>query len=182
MTTILVGDPAKPTLVLVHGFGGSGSLYYKVMAGLAQNFYLVIIDLVGMGSSSRPEWTCQNGEEADAFFMSHIEKWRINMGNLTNFFIAAHSYGGYLFGTYAAKYPQHVRKLLLLSPLGTKQRPENWDLSRTRFMRGMGPPAWAVSIAKSLWGKFSPISLLKLRSEAKVREGLNSYIDRHQPV
>jgi len=35
MTTILVGDQTKPTLVLVHGFGGSGSLYYKVMAGLA---------------------------------------------------------------------------------------------------------------------------------------------------
>ena len=35
MTTILVGDPRNPPLVLCHGFGGSGSLYYKVMRGLA---------------------------------------------------------------------------------------------------------------------------------------------------
>lgn len=105
MTTIIAGDPSKPTLLLVHGFAGSGSLYYKVMAGLAENFHLIVIDLVGMGSSSRPVWTCRTGEEADAYFMEAIEKWRINMGNLTNFFIAAHSYGGYLFGTYASRYP-----------------------------------------------------------------------------
>ena len=105
MTTIVAGNPENPSLVLVHGFGGSGSLYYKVMKGLAQNFYLIIIDLVGMGSSTRPTWECTNGAEADAYFMSAIEKWRINMGNLTNFFIAAHSYGGYIFGSYAAMYP-----------------------------------------------------------------------------
>lgn len=56
MTTIIAGDPSNPKLILVHGFGGSGSLYYKVMKGLSQNFYLIIIDLIGMGSSSRPVW------------------------------------------------------------------------------------------------------------------------------
>ena len=56
MTTILAGDISKPTLVLVHGFGGSGSLFYKVMKGLTEHFYLIIIDLVGMGSSARPDW------------------------------------------------------------------------------------------------------------------------------
>lgn len=101
------------------------------------------------------------------------------MGNLTNFNIAAHSYGGYLFGTYASRYPQHVRKLVLLSPLGTKTRPENWTLAKTRFSRNNGPPGWAVSIAATLWGTISPFSILKLRSEAKVREMLTGYINRH---
>lgn len=105
MTTIVAGDPSKPKLLLVHGFGGSGSLYYKVMKGLAENFHLIVIDLIGMGSSSRPVWQCRNGAEADAYFMAAIERWRINMGDLTDFMIAAHSYGGYIFGTYAAMYP-----------------------------------------------------------------------------
>lgn len=105
MTTILVGDTSKPTLLLVHGFGGSGSLFYKVMKGLSEHFYLIIIDLVGMGSSARPNWTCRNGVEADNYLMSAIETWRQNMDGLTNFFIAAHSYGGYIFGTYASLYP-----------------------------------------------------------------------------
>ena len=62
MTTIVVGDIANPPLVLVHGFGGSGSLFYKVMKGLSENFYVIIIDLIGMGSSSRPEWTLRSAE------------------------------------------------------------------------------------------------------------------------
>ena len=183
MTTILVGNPESPPLVLVHGFGGSGALYYKVMKGLAENFYVIVIDLVGMGSSSRPAWQMiQNGEEADEYFMNAIEQWRINMGDLTNFFIAAHSYGGYLFGTYAALYPQHVRKLLLLSPLGVKMAPPNYKIHQMRFRRGRKPPRWAVAFAKTLWGKVSPLSLFQLRTENKVRQNLNRYIRRAQPV
>lgn len=182
MTTILVGDQSKPKLVLVHGFGGSGALYYKVLKGLAENFYLIVIDLPGMGSSSRPTWRCSDGSEADAFFMDAIERWRINMGNLTDFMVAAHSYGGYIFGTYASLYPQHIRKLLLLSPLGVKQRPENFSLDRMRFMRGNGPPRWAVAIAKSLWGKVSPFSVLRFRSARKCHEILDNYTQRMQRI
>ena len=53
MTTILVGDLEKPPLVLVHGFAGSGTLFYKVMKGLARNFYVIAIDIIGMGASTR---------------------------------------------------------------------------------------------------------------------------------
>ena len=119
MTTILVGDSRKPKLVLIHGFAGSGALFYKVMKGLAENFFLVIVDLIGMGSSSRPEWNCRTPEEADDYFVRVIETWRQNL-NITDFNVGAHSYGGYIFGTYAAAYPQHIRKLVLLSPLGVK--------------------------------------------------------------
>ena len=128
MSTILVGNPHNPPLVLVHGFGGSGVLYYKVMKDLAKNFYVIAIDLLGMGTSSRVKYTCKNGDEADEFFMEVIEKWRVNMGNLTNFFIGAHSYGAYLFGTYASLFPQHIRKLVLLSPLGVRDAPEDFSL------------------------------------------------------
>ena len=56
MTTIVVGDNTKPTMVLVHGYGGSGTLYYKVLKGLAENFHVIVFDIIGMGSSSRPKW------------------------------------------------------------------------------------------------------------------------------
>ena len=55
------------------------------------------------------------------------------MGNLTDFVLCAHSYGGYLGGTYASKYPQHIKKLVLLSPLGLKVKPDNFDLKDIRF-------------------------------------------------
>ena len=136
-----------------------------------------MIDLVGFGSSSRPTFSIKDPQEADDYFVNALETWRQKMDTLTNFYVAAHSYGGYLWGTYAAKYPQHIRKLILLSPLGLKVAPENWDLKRMRFMRGRGPPKWAVAIARNLWGVVSPFSLLRLRSEKKIREFLNRYID-----
>ena len=39
---------------------------------------------------------------------------------LTDFYLVGHSFGGYSVGHYAVKYPQHVKKLLLLSPIGIK--------------------------------------------------------------
>ena len=92
-------------MVLVHGYGGSGTLFYKVIRGLTENFHVIVIDLIGMGSSSRPTWTIKSGDDADAYFMTIMENWRIEMGNLTDFVLAAHSYGGYLSGTYASLYP-----------------------------------------------------------------------------
>lgn len=93
-------DPALPKLVMVHGYGASGALLYKVWKHLQPHFNLYVIDLIGMGSSSRPEFTCTTGDEVDEFMISHIEKWREAMG-LTDFVLSGNSYGGYLSGHYA---------------------------------------------------------------------------------
>ena len=50
--TLVMGDPAKQKLVLVHGYGGSGVLLYRVFKELSEHFNLIAIDLIGMGSSS----------------------------------------------------------------------------------------------------------------------------------
>ena len=39
---------------------------------------------------------------------------------LTNFYLAGHSFGAYMIGQYAYRYPQHVKKFVMLSPLGVK--------------------------------------------------------------
>ena len=49
------------------------------------------------------------------------------MGNLTNFYLVGHSFGGYLSGLYASMYHQHIRKLLCISPIGFDIEPENAD-------------------------------------------------------
>ena len=105
ISTIIAGDPNKPSMVLVHGFGGSGTLFYKQLKGLAENFHVIVIDIIGMGSSSRPDWTIETGDDADEYFLMILERWRIEMGELTNFYLCAHSYGAYLMGTYASRHP-----------------------------------------------------------------------------
>lgn len=84
-----------------------------------------------MGGSSRP-----NDYDPDSFtaqqsidyFVDYLEKWRVNM-KITGFNLLGHSFGGYIAGNYSVKYPQHVRKLILMSPIGIRQQPEdeNWE-------------------------------------------------------
>ena len=75
-----------------------------------------------------------------------------------------------------------MRKLLLLSPLGVKQGPKNFQMKRMRYKSGVGPPRWARAFASLLWGKVSPFAVLQLRSENKVRATLQRYISFAQPT
>ncbi len=40
------------------------------------------------------------------------------MNNLQDFYLAGHSFGAYLIGNYAIQYSQHIRKIILISPIG----------------------------------------------------------------
>ena len=73
-----------------------------------------------MGSSSRPKDYDKKGfnpEQSINYFVEYIEKWRQAM-DITDFYLAGHSWGGNMVGNYACKYHSHIKKLLLLSPVG----------------------------------------------------------------
>jgi pimeloyl-ACP methyl ester carboxylesterase len=89
----------------VHGYGGSGVIFYKIIRALAEKFHLILIDIIGMGSSSRPKFQATSADEADEFFVDSLEKWRQAMGDLKGFILAGHSFGGYICGHYAYRYP-----------------------------------------------------------------------------
>ena len=65
---------------------------------------------------------------------------------------------------------------MLLSPLGCKGAPENFQWKNIRYRTGGGPPTWLRALANALWGRVSPLTLLQFRSEAKVRQMLTRYI------
>ena len=44
----------------------------------------------------------------------------MNGVELKDFILIGHSFGGYVCGNYALKYPDKIKKLILLSPLGLK--------------------------------------------------------------
>ena len=46
----------KETLILVHGFGGSGVIFWKILKPLSEKFNIYLIDMLGMGGSSRPDF------------------------------------------------------------------------------------------------------------------------------
>ena len=39
----------------MHGYAGSGTLFYKVMKKLSEKFVLILIDILGKGGSARPD-------------------------------------------------------------------------------------------------------------------------------
>ena len=43
----------KPTLVLIHGFAGSGVTMYPIFRALMEHYRLILIDQVGFGGSTR---------------------------------------------------------------------------------------------------------------------------------
>lgn len=76
-----------------------------------------------MGSSSRPGNydPLFTPEQSIDYFVEYLESWRINMGNIKDFYLVGHDFGGFIVGNYAAKYPKNIRKLLLLSPIGVSE-------------------------------------------------------------
>ena len=90
---------------MIHGYGASGIIFYKIIKDLAEHFHLILVDIIGMGASSRPKFKAEDPDESDRYFVDFIEKWRVAMGDLKDFVLAGHSFGGFICGHYAAKYP-----------------------------------------------------------------------------
>ena len=83
-TVIVKNNPRKPKLVMMHGYGTASALFYQCTKSLVKYFQVIYIDIVGMGSSSRP--TNYNDkftpERTIDYFNVYMEKWRIAMGDL----------------------------------------------------------------------------------------------------
>ena len=45
-------DEESPTVVFVHGYGGAGLVFVKLMEHLPENYHMYSVDLLGMGRSA----------------------------------------------------------------------------------------------------------------------------------
>ena len=48
--------------------------------------------------------------------------------DISEFYLVGHLLGGYLSSFYANKYPKHVKKQVILSPVGFSEKPNNFNL------------------------------------------------------
>ena len=113
----------------------------------------MFVDMIGMGTSSRVPYESESCFSAAEFFLDFIEQWRQAM-DVTDFYLLAHSLGGYLASLYYNEFPQHVRKLFLISPIGFMQKPDDFDIKRMEVVplydkegaavSNKGPSTWHI--------------------------------------
>ncbi|MFF5126727.1 alpha/beta fold hydrolase [Streptomyces syringium] len=101
------GDP----VVCLPG-GPSDSLYLGDLGGLSAHRRLIFLDLRGTGRSAIPEDTASYRCDR---LVEDVEALREHLG-LAPMDLLAHSGGANLAAQYAARYPQHVGKLALITP------------------------------------------------------------------
>ena len=159
------------------------------MLGLSESHFggkVFALDLLGWGLSSRPEFKIQKGDgdeinAAEGFFVESLEAWR-KAHQLEKMTLGGHSMGGYLSVAYCEKYPQHVERLILLSPAGVPEGPNETELDdkrkdlplRFRFMIGLATRLWN--------GGHTPSSFVRSMPEKTGRKMVGGYIENRLPA
>lgn len=112
------------------GYGAGLGFFYKNFEGISRvkGWKVYALDLLGMGRSSRPPFRLQARDrpggitEAENWFIDALEEWRVQK-KIQKFTLLGHSLGGYMAVAYALKYPGHLNKLVLASPVGIPEDP-----------------------------------------------------------
>lgn len=112
------------------GYGAGLGFFYKNFEGLSRvkGWKVYALDLLGMGRSTRPPFKVHAKDrqasitEAEDWFIDALEEWRVKK-KIDKFTLLGHSLGGYLAVAYALKYPGHLNKLVLASPVGIPEDP-----------------------------------------------------------
>lgn len=125
-----VGEQVDNNLVMLHGYGAGLGFFYRNFDAVSRlpGWKLYALDMLGMGRSSRPPFRIHAKDkegkirEAENWFIDALEEWRIKKG-INRFTLLGHSLGGYMAVAYALKYPGHLNKLILASPVGVPEDP-----------------------------------------------------------
>mmetsp|Transcript_27619 Transcript_27619/g.49833 ORF Transcript_27619/g.49833 Transcript_27619/m.49833 type:complete len:348 (-) Transcript_27619:58-1101(-) len=189
------GDEANPPLVLLHGYCAGSAVFYKIIGYLSEYFMVYCLDLLGMGRSSRPETFFSTREQAEVFFSESIEEFRIVVG-LDDFYLAGHSFGGYIGGAYIIRYPEHVKAVCFMSPAGMSAEPEKLpdfeagpnDSWIVRFARRTVNFFWKINITPTDFVRYAgPLSarLMRVYTTSKFNnlpayeiEALETYLEQ----
>lgn len=154
------GNPDLPKLILLHGYCGASMIFYKILKRLSEKYYIIMVDLLGMGRSSRPQFEFTKLKDCENFFITCLENF-CQQEDLTDFSIAGHSFGGYVASLYTLAYPHRVNLLILLSPIGVNETPPGWDYI-TSLKEKDWKFRWVMKFVSFFWMKnVTPPSILR---------------------
>ncbi|OFJ51386.1 alpha/beta fold hydrolase [Mycolicibacterium grossiae] len=106
------GDPAKPTVLLLHGFPSSSHMFRGLLDALSDEYHLVAPDHIGFGQSAMPSVT-----QFDYGFerLTEVTEKLIDHVGLERFALYIHDYGAPIGLRIASRRPERVTALITQS-------------------------------------------------------------------
>ena len=135
-----------PTVILLHGLGGSSQVWQLNIAALAEKYHVVVPDQIGFGKSDKPLVNYRIRTYVD-FLDQFCKQLRIERASLVG-----NSMGGWIAAAFTAAFPDRVDKLMLVDAAGYKP-PKDLD---TRTFYGLNPTTregMKVLLAKVFYNK-----------------------------
>lgn len=99
-------------IVLIHGLGTNMKCWIKNIPALSQKYRVIAVDLVGYGKSDKGYYPYSMP------FHATVIAELLDAMNIEKATLVGHSMGGQIAMTTALNYPDHVDKLVLISPAG----------------------------------------------------------------
>ena len=141
------GSNEKTPLVMVHGYGSGVGMWCLNFDELSQFRAVYSFDLLGFGRSSRMTFP-KSADKVEDQFVESIEDWR-KKEDIDKFHLLGHSFGGFVVGCYALKYPERVQSLIFADPWGFPVH--EVDVDQNSLLR------WSKSVQRVLL-PFVPLS------------------------
>lgn len=118
-----------PTVILLHGLGGSSQGWQFNIAPLAEKFHVIAPDQIGFGKSDKPLVNYRIRTYVD-FLDQFCKQLKIERATLVG-----NSMGGWIVAAFTAAFPERVDKLVLVDAAGYTP-PKTLD---TRTFYGLNP-------------------------------------------
>ena len=101
-----------PTVVLLHGLGGSSANWALTVPALATKYRVIVPDQIGFGKSDKPLINYRVGTYVD-FLDALLKEAKVEKATLVG-----NSLGGWIGAAYALAHPAKVEKLVLVDAAG----------------------------------------------------------------
>jgi len=135
-----------PTVILLHGLGGSTQAWMFNIAPLAEKYHVVVPDQIGFGKSDKPLVNYRIRTYVD-FLDQFCKQLKIERASLVG-----NSMGGWIAAAFTAAFPDRVDRLVLVDAAGYAP-PKDLD---TRTFYGLNPTTregMKVLVAKVFYSK-----------------------------
>jgi 2-hydroxy-6-oxonona-2,4-dienedioate hydrolase len=139
------GDPAKPTLVLLHGSGGHAEAYVRNLEAHAEHFSTWSIDMLGHGYTDKPGHPLEI-----AHYVDHLAAVLDTIG-AQQAYISGESLGGWVASRFAVDHPDRLERLVLNTAGGSQADPEVMKRIITLSMAAAENPSWDTVQARIKW-------------------------------